>query len=267
MKKIGKPQSLETAKKVQKATSNSDSDDMPIIEAKQIKSKKVQPKTKAKVESTSSTESDESAISKLKKFRAVLKKPKKVESEEEDSSEPVEDEETEEVENDDSDSVSTPRSRQSDASEAPEEDGEEEEEEVENDVEDEEISDDSPPKAKAAPKKKAAAKTDKPAVPPPSDEVIKARYQWLKAQMQQGPIPVRSTNPKLNAYKFLWTYVSPDLRKTRWDYDGTPYPNPTMPLRKIHEEEGITVKPSSIKGWSDAEAFIKRSLKAEKAEW
>jgi hypothetical protein len=45
------------------------------------------------------------------------------------------------------------------------------------------------------------------------------------------------------------------------------YNNPTMPLRLIYEQEGKEIKKASIKGWTDLEALIKRSMNAEKPIW
>lgn len=40
-----------------------------------------------------------------------------------------------------------------------------------------------------------------------------------------------------------------------------------MPLRKIYEAEGKEVKKASIKGWTDLEALVKRSINAETPLW
>jgi hypothetical protein len=99
-----------------------------------------------------------------------------------------------------------------------------------------------------------------------SDPVV-GRYRWLSAQMARAAIPVRPHKEELRHHRFLLTSSSENLKQNKFSYEGQLYTNPTIPLRKIYEAEGIDFKPANIKGWDQLDALVKKKLTDAKPEW
>lgn len=101
---------------------------------------------------------------------------------------------------------------------------------------------------------------------------VEARYFWLSSQMKDAEgnpigIPVRPVKEDLRQYQFLWDFVSEDLKKTSFLYEGEHYNNPTVVLRQIMTKAEVDFKPASVKGWDQCQGLIKKKIKDTVPQW